>query len=143
MPDREADQRGDAMVVTPFYAGVLALFYLLLSVRVVSLRQGGISLGDGGDTRLLRRIRGHGNFSEYVPFILVMMGFLEMGHNSIYVLHALGITLLVSRLLHGYAFSFRERFGFGRIGGAGLTFLVLGICGVLCILQGVRGMAIS
>ena len=35
------------MVVTPFYAGVLALFYLLLSVRVVSLRQGGISLGDG------------------------------------------------------------------------------------------------
>ena len=131
------------MVVTPFYAGVLALFFLLLSVRVVSMRRGGIALGDGGDTRMLRRIRGHGNFSEYVPFILLMMGFLELGHNSIYVLHALGIALLVSRLLHGYAFSFRDRFQFGRMWGAGLTFLVLGICGVLCILQGVRGLAIS
>ena len=131
------------MVVTPFYAGVLALFYLLLSVRVVSLRRSGISLGDGGDVRMQRRIRGHGNFSEYVPFILLMMGFLEVGHNSIYVLHALGIALLVSRLLHGYALSFRDRFQFGRLWGSALTFLVLGICGVLCILQGVRGMALT
>ena len=131
------------MIVTPFYAGVLALFFLLLSVRVVSMRRGGIALGDGGDTRMLRRIRGHGNFAEYVPFILLMMGFLELGHHSIYVLHALGIALLISRLMHGYALSFRDRSQIGRVGGAGLTFFVLGVCGVLCILQGVRGMAIS
>ena len=131
------------MVVTPLYAGLLALFFLLLSWRVIQFRQRGIPIGDGGDPRMLRLIRGHANFAEYVPLILLMMGFLEVGHTSIYVLHALGIVLLASRFLHGYALSFTERFSFGRVWGATLTFLVLGICSVLCLLQALRGMAIT
>jgi uncharacterized protein len=129
------------MVVTPLYAGLLAFFFLVLSWRVIQFRQRGISLGDGGDPKMLRLIRGHANFAEYVPLILVMMGFLEVGHTSIYVLHALGIGLLVSRFLHGYALSFSDRFRFGRTWGAGLTFTVLAVCGVLCLLQAFRGMA--
>ncbi|HEX4984549.1 MAG TPA: MAPEG family protein [Burkholderiales bacterium] len=128
------------MAVTPFYAGVLALFYLVLSLRVVTGRQRGFPLGDGGDMRMLRRIRGHGNFSEYVPFILLMMGFLEFSHASVHLLHALGIMLVASRLLHGYSLSFTDRFRFGRVWGAALTFLVLAACGVLCVAQGIRGM---
>ena len=89
---------------------------------------------------MLRLIRGHANFAEYVPLILLMMGFLEIGHISKYMLHALGITLLASRLLHGYALSFTDRFRFGRTWGAGLTFAVLGVAAVLCLLQGFRGM---
>jgi uncharacterized protein len=131
------------MVVTPLYAGLLALFFLVLSGRIVQFRQRGIPLGDGGDPKMMRLIRGHANFAEYVPLILLMMGFLEVGHTSIYVLHALGIALLVSRLLHGYALSFTDRFRFGRIWGAGLTFAVLGVCGVLCLLQAFRGMALT
>lgn len=131
------------MVITPLYAGMLALFFLMLSWRVIQFRQHGISLGDGGDPRMLRRIRAHANFAEYVPFILLMMGFLEMGHMSIYVLHALGICLLVSRILHGYALGFTDRFRFGRTWGAALTFVVLGICAALCLLQGLRGMAVT
>ncbi len=42
------------------------------------------------------------------------------------MLHALGIALLAARLLHGYALSFTEKFPFGRIWGATLTFVVLG-----------------
>jgi uncharacterized protein len=129
------------MVVTPLYAGLLAFFFLALSWRVIQFRQRGISLGDGGDPKMLRLIRGHANFAEYVPLILVMMGFLEIGHASIYILHALGIGLLVSRFLHGYALSFTDRFRFGRTWGAGLTFTVLAVCGVLCLLQAFRGMA--
>ena len=129
------------MVVTPLYAGLLALLFLVLSWRVIQFRQRGISLGDGGDPRMLRLIRGHANFAEYVPLILLMMGFLEVGHTSIYILHALGIVLLVSRLLHGYSLSFTERFRFGRSCGAGLTFAVLGVSGFLCLLQAFRGMA--
>jgi len=131
------------MVITPLYAGMLAVFFLMLSWRVIQFRQHGIPLGDGGDPRMLRRIRAHGNFAEYVPLILVMMGFMEMGHTSVYVLHALGIGLLVSRFLHGYALSFTDRFRFGRIWGAALTFAVLGICAILCVMQGLRGMAIT
>lgn len=130
------------MIVTPFYAGLLALWFLILSLRVSQRRQGGILLGDGGDARMLRVIRGHANFAEYVPFILLMMAMLEIDHTSIYVLHALGIALLVGRLLHGYALSFTQRFKFGRLWGTGLTWLVLVVCAVLCILKGLRGFAI-
>lgn len=129
------------MIVTPLYAGLLGVFFLMLSLRVIQFRQRGISLGDGGDPIMLRRIRAHGNFAEYVPLILLMMGFLEFGRTSIYVLHAMGVALLVSRILHGYALSFTERFRFGRTWGAGLTFAVLGVGSVLCLMQGLRGTA--
>ena len=129
------------MVVTSFYAGLLAVWFLVLSARVILRRQSGISLGDGGDPRMLRLIRGHANFAEYVPLIVVMMGLLELGNTSVYLLHALGITLLVGRLLHGYSLSFTDHHKFGRFWGAALTFLVLGICALLCMWLGIRGMA--
>jgi uncharacterized membrane protein YecN with MAPEG domain len=127
------------MIVTPLYAGLFALWYLVLSVRVVQRRGHGISLGDGGDAPLLRRIRGHGNFSEYVPFILLMMALLETSRFSIYVLHGLGATLLIARLLHGVALSFSEKWQFGRFWGTLLTFIVLLVAAGLCIYQGVLG----
>ena len=127
------------MFVTPLYAGLLALWFLVLSWRVIQRRGKGIYLGDGGDEALLRVIRGHANFAEYVPLALLMMGFLEVSRFSIYVLHALGIVLLVARLLHGYALSFTEHSSFGRFWGATLTFVVLAIDAVLCIYQGIQG----
>src|SRR5204863_7838047 len=113
------------MIVTPLYAGIVAVFFFILSVRVVQLRRGGPSLGDGGDVRLERRIRAQANFAEYVPLVLVMMAMLELSRFSIYLLHALGITLVVSRLLHGYALSYTERFKFGRFWGTFLTFVLV------------------
>lgn len=130
------------MIVTPIYAGLLALLFLGLSIRVIAMRRTGISLGDGGNPIMLRRIRGHANFAEYVPFILLMMGFLEFNHASIYLLHALGLVLLAARLLHGYALSFTEKFFLGRFLGTALTFTLLGVCGVLCLLQGLRAAAV-
>ena len=127
------------MFVTPLYAGLLALWFLVLSWRVIQHRRGGIYLGDGGDQTLLRVIRGHANFAEYVPLALLLMGMLELSHFSIYVLHALGIVLLVARLLHGYALSFTSHFMFGRLWGASLTFVVLAIEALLCIYQGITG----
>jgi uncharacterized membrane protein YecN with MAPEG domain len=131
------------MIITPFYAGLLAFWFLILSVRVVQRRQAGIVLGDGGDARMLRLIRGHGNFAEYVPLILLMMALLELGHTSTYVLHALGLGLLAARLLHGLALSFTQHFRFGRLFGAALTFLVLALSATLCIWQGLRGFALT
>jgi uncharacterized membrane protein YecN with MAPEG domain len=125
--------------VTPLYAGLLALWFLVLSWRVIKRRQSGIYLGDGGDPALLRVIRGHANFAEYVPLALLMMGMLEVTRFSIYVLHALGIVLVVARLLHGYALSFTPHSSFGRFWGASLTFVVLAVEAVLCIYQGIRG----
>ncbi|MFI4979692.1 MAG: MAPEG family protein [Nevskiales bacterium] len=128
------------MMVTPLYAGLLALWYLVLSIRVIQYRGSAkIGLGDGGDVSMLRRIRAHANFAEYVPLLLLMIGYLEVSHFSIYVLHALGASLLLARLLHGIAFSFTQKWGPGRTIGAGITFLLLLITGVLCVYQGIQG----
>jgi uncharacterized membrane protein YecN with MAPEG domain len=124
------------MIVTALYAGLLALLYLALSYRVVQMRGPGMpSLGDGGNESLQRRIRGHGNFAEYVPFLLVAMAILELGHLPTAWLHGIGATLVVARLLHGYALSFTTHFKFGRFYGTLLTFLLLAACGVLLLLQ--------
>jgi uncharacterized membrane protein YecN with MAPEG domain len=127
------------MLVTPLYAGLLTLWFLLLSAIVIRHRGKGISLGDGGDAATQRAIRGHGNFAEYVPLALVMMAMLELGRTSLYTLHALGIALLVGRILHGYALSFTRRWQFGRTWGTVLTFIVLVVEALLCIQQAVRG----
>jgi len=131
------------MIITAFYAGVLGLMYLGLSLRVVQFRRRGIPLGDGGDQRMMRIIRGHGNFGEYVPLILVLMLILELGRTSLYVLHALGIALVAGRVLHGYALSFSVRSRFGRLWGAALTFAALLVAAVLCLVQGIRGLSLS
>ncbi|NKF22291.1 MAPEG family protein [Solimonas marina] len=126
------------MMVTPLYAGLLGVWFLVLSVRVVQKRASGISLGDGGDPIMLRRIRGHANFTEYVPLCLLLIGVLELSRASVYVLHALGLMLLIGRLLHGWAFAFSEHFRFGRMWGTALTFLVLLLASLLCAWQGLR-----
>ena len=124
------------MTVTPLYAGLLALWFVALSVRVVDQRRRSrVSLGDGGKTPMQRAIRGHANFSEYVPLALLLLGVLELSGFPHYALHALGATLIVSRLLHGYALCFTAHFRFGRVAGAALTFLVLAVAGTLCLYQ--------
>ena len=41
------------------------------------------------------------------------------------------------RLLHGYALSFTEQFGFGRFWGTTLTYAVLGVEALMCLYQAV------
>lgn len=123
------------MSITLFYAGLLAIWFLVLSLRVVKARGHGANLGDGGDPVLLRRIRGHGNFAEYVPLALLLMAMLEFGGMRDWVLHVFGITLVVARLLHGVALSFTEQWQFGRFYGTLLTFTILLVAAGLGIYQ--------
>ncbi|MDP9140213.1 MAG: MAPEG family protein [Pseudomonadota bacterium] len=132
------------MFITPLYAGLLAILFITLSVRVVQQRGHGVSLGHGEDQVLLRRIRGHGNFAEYVPFILLMMALLEVGGATpVWLLHALGITLVVARVLHGVALSYTEKWKFGRFYGTLLTFILVLVLGLLCLWRGVGGLALT
>jgi uncharacterized protein len=128
-----------AMFVTPLYAALLTLWFVLLSFRVMNLRRRGILFGDGGDISVARIIRAQANFAEYVPLALLLMGFLEVTRYSIYLLHALGVMPVVARLFHGLALSFGWQVRFGRVSGATLTLIVLVVEAVLCLYQGVRG----
>lgn len=126
------------LITTGLYAGLLALWYLLLGARVSLMRdREQILVGDGGNPRLLSRIRAHANFAEYVPLILILMAALEVGGTvARSVLHAIGITLLVARLAHGYTMSFAPSFRAGRMLGAGLTYLLLLGLGLWCVWRG-------
>jgi uncharacterized membrane protein YecN with MAPEG domain len=131
------------MVVTPLYAAVLVLWFTLLSLHVVRRRrQTRVSLGDGGNHVLQRAIRAHANFAEYVPLALILLLVLELSRFSIYLLHAIGATLVLARLLHGYALAYRTSFRFGLVWGAGLTLIVLLVEAVLCAYQAYRGHAV-
>ena len=72
------------MFVTPLYAGILTLFFVLLIARVVTLRRSGIIFRDNGDPRVISIVREQANFDEYVPLALLMQGFLAVGRHSIY-----------------------------------------------------------
>ena len=127
------------MFVTLLYAGLLTLWFVLLSARVVNLRRRGMIVGDNGDLQVIRIVRAQPNFAEYVPLALLLMGFLEVSRYSIYPLHAFGLTLLIVLLLHGSALSFGWQIRVGRVAGAALTFAVLLVEAVLCLYQGFRG----
>ena len=72
-----------AQSLTVAYLAILSLIYFLLSFRVIRLRQGKrVSLGDGNVSELQSAIRAHGNFSEYVPIIALLVGALEMRARS-------------------------------------------------------------
>lgn len=128
------------MTITPLYGGLLAIWFLILSIRVVLGRAGPgkPSLGDGGNPEMQRRIRGHANFAEYVPLTLLLIALLEFSGAPHWQLHLLGATLLLGRLLHGYAFSFTKNHVLGRSAGIALTFMALLGSAVLCVEVGVR-----
>jgi len=130
------------VAVTQLYAGLLAIWFLVLSIRVIMGRagKGGPSLGDGGDSSMLRRIRGHSNFAEYVPITILLIGLLELSGQAKWVIHALGSMLFVGRVMHGYALAFSSQNVFGRSVGIVLTLVVLGIASVLCLYMGVVGL---
>ncbi|HEY3917541.1 MAG TPA: MAPEG family protein [Stellaceae bacterium] len=120
--------------VVPFYAGIFVLIYVALTVRVIALRNSRrVSLGSGGDPQLERAIRVHGNFIEYVPLALILLGFLELQHGSRYLLHLLCLLLLVGRLAHIAALTRENTVNPLRGLGVGLTVLVLLIAAILAI----------
>ena len=91
------------LTVTTMVAGVLGLIYLALTFRVIQLRFAGkVSLGDGGNPLLLARSRAHGNFSEYVPILLILTGLLEFAGGSPFWLGVGGLVFVGGRLLHAW-----------------------------------------
>ena len=80
------------VTVTPVYAGLLAMMFVPLSIRVIrQRRRARIGVGDGGDRLLIRRQRAHANFAEYVPMTIVLMALAEWQASPGWTLHAVGI----------------------------------------------------
>lgn len=104
--------------IVPFYAGLFAILFFVLSVRTIRARQAAkVAVGHGNDPVLERRHRVHANFAEYVPFILLLLTYVELQPRPAWFVHALCIVLLAGRLAHGYGVSQqKENFRFRMIG---------------------------
>lgn len=124
------------MPVTALYAGLLALLYVILSARVILVRRGErISVGDGGNSELLRRVRVHANFAEYAPMAIVLMGLAESSKADPRLLHGLGMALVIGRVVHAVGLSPAASIMPLRVGGMVLTFAVIIVAAVQCLLR--------
>lgn len=120
--------------VTAVYAALLAPLLIVLSVRVIAFRRAErVSLGDGGHTVLLRRVRAHANFIEYAPFALILLGLLESLHAAPLLLHAVGASLLAGRIAHAVALSNPRGIMVLRVTGMMLTFASIAVAAVGCL----------
>ena len=92
-----------AALITPLYASLFGLLFVLLSVRTLLLRRRlKIAIGHGQQPSLARAARAHANFAEYVP-----------------------LTLLVGRLAHAYGVSQLDEDYRFRVFGMAMTFTAL------------------
>lgn len=125
-----------SFTITMFYAGLLALLFLLLSFRVVRLRRSlQVGTGSGGHEVLARAVRAHANFSEYVPLALLLVALVEAGTAvPVWGVHLLGMVLLLGRLMHGFLGINRSTgYSPGRFWGTCLTWLVMAAAALLLI----------
>lgn len=111
---------------TTFYAGVLGLFYVALSFRVIGLRRKyKIGINHGQEKELARAIRVHGNFAEYVPLALFLILLLELNQTADWLLHIFGSMLFIGRILHALGLDKSAGTSIPRFIGMILTFLTI------------------
>lgn len=90
-----------AVPVTALYGAVSALLILGLGLNVSRLRgKYNTFRGDGGHAELSGAVRAHGNATEHVPLLLILLLAAELCGGSSTVLHIFGGALVVSRVLH-------------------------------------------
>lgn len=114
------------MKILPIYAALLAVLFVLLSVRTIGMRRRlRIGLGHAENPAMLRAMRVHANFAEYVPFALLLVFLVEIAGAHALLVHALGVSLVAGRFSHAYGVSRHpENFRF-RVFGMAATFTVI------------------
>lgn len=117
------------------YAAANALILLILSMRVVRARfRTATPIGDGGKPDMAAPLRAHANNAEYVPVALLLLWALAspLGR-SIWLIHGMGATLTIGRILHAIGLSRTTGPSSLRFAGMVLTWIayVVGIAGVI------------
>ncbi len=115
-------------IITALAASAFGLIYIILTLRVGLYRgSSGIFLGDGGDAALLRRIRVHGNFAEYVPLSLILLALIEGTGAPSYIVLGIAASFVFVRLVHAVGLS---------IDGGPSTLRTIGGLGTIMVLLG-------
>jgi uncharacterized membrane protein YecN with MAPEG domain len=118
------------------------LLNLWLGGRIAALRkQFRVSVGDGGHEPLLRRMRAQANFIENAPFVLILLGGLELSGANRAGLAAIAVIFIVARILHpiGMDGSEKQRFRMFGMMGSSLATLALILWAISSVILEVLG----
>lgn len=116
--------------VTLSAAAASAIINFWLAMRVGRLRVAEkISIGDGGNDMLTRRMRAQLNFAENTPIVLVMIAAIELARPASAILALVAGVYALGRVAHGVGMD-GKGFAVGRSIGTLITFLtLLGLAG--------------
>src|SRR5881397_2751939 len=123
---------GNYMVlpITLTLAGAAAILHLWLAGRVSRLRVlHKVSIGDGGNEALIRRMRAHANYGENMPLVLILIGLIELAGGDARILWAAGIVFILARILHAFGMDRASPSRPRAIGMIGSTLVLLGLAG--------------
>ncbi|NIJ21247.1 hypothetical protein FHS95_002950 [Sphingomonas naasensis] len=109
-------------------AGAAALLNFWLGLRVSRLRiSEKILVGDGGNPRMIARMRAHLNFAEYAPLVLILIALIELARGTQAWLWGVAALFIISRILHAFGM---DGWRLGRMIGIAITMLtMLGLAG--------------
>jgi uncharacterized membrane protein YecN with MAPEG domain len=89
-----------------FYAALNAILMLILGMLVVRARvKTRTEIGDGGNPAMVGPLRAHANNTEYVPMAIVLLLVMYSLGTNVVMIHAVGATLTLGRLLHAFGLS--------------------------------------
>ena len=128
-----------ALAIVGIYAALNTFILFWFDVATGKLRsKHKVSIGDGGVKHLVRILRGHANAIENMPMFFILLAIAAMLAAPNWLMHVLGVTFTVGRVLHAWHFIQEDAPGWQRAIGFGLSFLAL-----LLAALGVLGHAIA
>ncbi|MGB5131523.1 MAG: MAPEG family protein [Steroidobacteraceae bacterium] len=114
------------LIPSIFYAGLLGLLLIALSINVVlARRRYRVRLGVGTEDGMQQAVRVQANFAEYVPFAVVLLVLSDLTRMPEAAVHVAGLLLVTSRLLHAWGLSHSPGRTFGRFFGTAGTWIVI------------------
>ena len=124
-----------AIQAAGLWSGLLILVLIVLSVRVViQRRRRRVILGDGGDEQMIVAARCFGNAAEYTPLAIGAMILLALIGWAPWVIHAIGGSFLLGRIIHPSGLAFGKGPRPARVIGMMLTWLpLLAAAGLLVV----------
>ena len=109
--------------ITLCAAAAAGLINIWLAIRCGQVRTAEkISVGDGGNQKLIARMRAHANFVENTPFVLVLVAALELAMGGSTALATVAGIFMLGRVAHGLGMD-GGTFAKGRMVGTMITLL--------------------
>ena len=124
------------------YAGLAILILIWLGVQTGRVRQAEkVYMGDGGNPRMIRIMRGHANALEFIPPTLIAMLLLALAGAPVLLIHLLGVLLIAGRFIHALHFVAANAPSWQRFAGTVFSFLALGGAGAGALIAGLLSLA--